>query len=287
MESSVFAAFRKNDNELVRIEKLIGVGDLATAANALNALRARAIEDPRIYSVGAELGFAAKNATAALQSVETALRLAPGWPRALFQRAKALEALNRTKEALEACNQAVSTDPKLLGAVELSVSLGRRLGETEIPESLLRKAHTAAPNNSSIWLGLGRFLSRHKKEESVLWLEKVLAVDANNLDALVTLTAVSFELNRMDQAHIWLAPSRSMRATGAYSFKRVEFAAIKWRRYPRQWCKTCSTTTRIDSINTLWAHCSIACRLSSPTKLNFAIRTRISICLIWAAGADC
>jgi predicted TPR repeat methyltransferase len=194
LETVVFAAYRQNDNELIRIEQLIASGDLATAASKLNSLRELAPRDPRVFSVGAQLGFAANNPTAALQASDAALKLAPGWPRALFQRARALEALNRPKEALDACNQAASADPKLLGAIELAVILGRRLGEAAIPEALLRKAHASAPNNLSIWLGLGRFLSRHKKEESIAWLDKVLSADSKNLDALITLASVHFEL---------------------------------------------------------------------------------------------
>lgn len=196
----MFATFRKNDNELVKIEQLIQSGDLPLAASSLNALRERELNDPRIYSLGAQLGFAANNAQAALQAADTALRLAPGWPRALLQRARALDALDRPKEALDACNQAASTDPKLLTAIELAVTLGRRLGDYAIPEALLRKAQAAATDNAIIWLGLGRFLSRHKKEESIVWLEKVLSRDAKNLDALVTLASVFFDLEQVDRA---------------------------------------------------------------------------------------
>jgi tetratricopeptide (TPR) repeat protein len=189
----VFAPFRKNDPEITRIETLIQQNDLPSAATALNNLREIAPNDPRVYSVGAFLAFAAKNPEAALKSANHALMLAPGWPRALAQRARALGFLVRLDECLAACAEAVDGDPTLLGTVELAVEVGRRVGNLEVPEALLRKVHAADPENQRIWLGLGRFLHRYKNDESAKWLERVLAVQPGNTDALLTLSVLRFE----------------------------------------------------------------------------------------------
>jgi predicted TPR repeat methyltransferase len=196
----VFAPYRKNDPELTRIEELIEKNELANAATSLNALRERSPQDPRIYSIGARLALVANNPEAALKSSDIALQLAPGWPRAYAQRARALGRLERFSECLDACARAVEGDPRLLGPVELAVDAGRRLGNLEVPEALLRKVQAVDPENRRIWLGLGRFLHRYKDEEAATWLERVLAVEPDNVDAMLTLSVLRFEAGNREAA---------------------------------------------------------------------------------------
>jgi predicted TPR repeat methyltransferase len=206
----VLANFRHNDTELVRIETLIRENQLADAAAALTDLGSREAQDPRVYVLGALLGFAANNPASALKSADVALGLAPGWPRALFQRARALEALNRLPEALDACKAAVDGDAKQYAAIDLAVTIGRRLGATDIPEALLRKAHANDPQNLSVWLALGRFLSRYKQEEAIVWLEKVLADQPENLDALTTLASLHVAAGRIEAAQSLIARAQAI-----------------------------------------------------------------------------
>jgi predicted TPR repeat methyltransferase len=196
----VFATFSHNNSELVRIEMLIRDNQLSDAASALTELGAREPQDPRVYSLGAMLGLAANNPAAALKSADVALGIAPGWPRALVQRARALQELGRLQEALNACNEAVDGDVKQYAAIDMAVQIGRRIGNTEIPEGLLRRAMASDPENVSVWLGLGRFLSRYKQDEAIVWLEKVLASQPENIDALTTLSSLHVAAGRVSAA---------------------------------------------------------------------------------------
>lgn len=196
----MFDAHRQNNPALIRAETLLASGDIAAASDTLNSLRAIAPNDPRIYSVFAQLAFVSRNPTAALQAADHALSLATGWPRALMQRARALEQLGELEQCLRACEAAFLADSRLLSAVELAVNVGRRLGNTAVPEALLRTAHQNDPLNASIWLGLGRFLSRYKRDEAIAWLQKVLEQEPNSKDALVTLAMLRFDEGDRKQA---------------------------------------------------------------------------------------
>jgi predicted TPR repeat methyltransferase len=201
----VFAIFRHNDPELIRIETLVRDDQLAEAATALTRLGEQAPQDPRVYAVGAMLGFAAKNPAAALKSADIALGLAPGWPRALLHRARALEALNRLPEALVACKAVIDADIKQYAAIDLAVAVGRRLGSMDIPEQLLRRAQASDPKNVSVWLALGRFLSRHKQDEAMTWLNRVLDAQPDNIDALTTLSSLHIAAGNTEGAEQLIA----------------------------------------------------------------------------------
>jgi predicted TPR repeat methyltransferase len=196
----VFANFRTNDPALVEAERLIKEKELPQAAGLLNELRSKSPNDPRIYAVGAALALAANNPQAALTSADAALARAVGWPRAQYLRAVALEQLGRLKDCLSACQAVVMADPRHFPAVDLAVSVGRRIENIEIPESILRHVQKNDPQEPRIWLALGRYLSRHKQEEAAQWLTRVIEKDGNNTDALVTLATIEFGANQIESA---------------------------------------------------------------------------------------
>ncbi len=194
------ATFRPIETELTQIEALIEKRDLSEAASALNLLRDSAGDDPRVYSLGAELAFAARNPGAALKSADVALGMAPNAPRVHFQRARALEALGRLDESLAACEAAVIAGPRMLGAVELAIYVGRRLGNHTVPETLLRTAQRTDPENAAIWLAMGKFLALKKQPEALEWFARVLEETPQNLEALLVSAALRFDLDDKEHA---------------------------------------------------------------------------------------
>jgi predicted TPR repeat methyltransferase len=196
----LFSQFRQNDQELSRVDALIRQGSLPEAAGALNGLRNRTPDDPRIYTLGAQLGLAANNAEAALISSERALTLEPGWAFALLNRAMALERLHRLSEALEGYRQAALAEPRMLEAIDYAANLGRRIGNFEVPESLLQNAHRTQPDDPRIWFALGRFYSRHKRTEATTWLEKALTAFPDNSELYGRLAAHAYDAGDIERA---------------------------------------------------------------------------------------
>jgi predicted TPR repeat methyltransferase len=196
----VQATFRPIETELKRIEALIVKNELAAAASSLNALRASSGDDPRVYSLGAELAFAANNPGAALSATSAALALAPNASQVHFQRARALEALGRFSECVDACRAAVDANPKMLPAVELAVYVGRRLGDTSAAETMLRAAQRAAPESLQIWLAMGKFLARDKRAEALDWFDKVLEAEPENVEALLVSASLNYDLGHVERA---------------------------------------------------------------------------------------
>jgi predicted TPR repeat methyltransferase len=196
----VQATFRPIEAELKRIEALIVKNELEAAASSLNVLRGSSGDDPRVYSLGAELAFAANNPDAALLATRAALDLAPNASQVHFQRARALEALGRLGEAIEACRAAVDANPKMLPAVELAVYVGRRLGDTSAAEAMLRAAQRATPESLPIWLAMGKFLARDRRAEALDWFEKVLEAEPENVEALLVSASLNYDLGHVERA---------------------------------------------------------------------------------------
>lgn len=192
--------FEENNKALLEIEQAVRRGELMSAANQLNELQRRSRDDPRVYTLGAFLGLTAGNPKAALTACDHALRLAPDWGRALAFKAQAHEKLSQFPEALMACESAFVADPKLIETVDLAAAIGRRIGDVSVAERMLRRANTAEPNNTMYWLGLGRLLVRSNQDESIEWLERTVAAEPNNAQALMSLATVRFERGETDPA---------------------------------------------------------------------------------------
>jgi predicted TPR repeat methyltransferase len=220
----VEATFRPIEAELKRIEALIVSKELATAASSLNALRASSGDDPRVYSLGAELAFAANNPGAALLATRAALNLAPNAPQVHFQRARALEALGRFDESIDACRAAVDANPRMLPAVELAVHLGRRLGDTEAAEAMLRAAQRAIPESLPIWLAMGKFLARDRRAEALDWFEKALATEPENVEALLVSASLNYDLGHVERARSLIERAHALNGDDervAFEFTRI------------------------------------------------------------------
>ncbi|MDR1968376.1 MAG: SAM-dependent methyltransferase, partial [Burkholderiaceae bacterium] len=69
--------------ELQRIRRLIGEGQLQAAALALNEAQRRAPQDARVPLVGMRLAQQTGHVDGAITAARRALKLAPGWPVAL------------------------------------------------------------------------------------------------------------------------------------------------------------------------------------------------------------
>jgi predicted TPR repeat methyltransferase len=227
----VFAAFSNNDSDLAVAERQIAINELPQAATTLNALRARSPDDARIYVVGAQLALAANNPEAALKSLDVALQTVPGWVNVAFQRAVVLEKLGRLQECLDACVVVATAAPSRLDAVDLAVNVGGRLGNRAIPETLLRQAQAHDPNNVRIWLVLGVFLSKSKPDEASALLERVVAVEPDNVRAVVALAVIRFGAKDMAQAIVWI--ERAERLNPNDELVAFQAARIKGRELPK------------------------------------------------------
>jgi predicted TPR repeat methyltransferase len=171
----VFDQFKYNNPTLVQTEQALSEKRFSDAAALLNALQRQNTDDPRIYYLGSALGFATGNHERALQAIDRALEMAPGWPRAMLLRANALSQLKRDKEALAECRAIIEDEPTLVDAAYLSTTVGARLGDRETPEKLLLSAHQANPKSVEIWYNLAVFFASHKEHLRTLhWTAQIL-----------------------------------------------------------------------------------------------------------------
>ncbi len=183
----MFEQFRANEPELSRIQSLIASRDLKTAAVALNALQKTSPNDPRVYSIGADLALAANNPTAAIDAVSRASALNTSWVHPRFQRAQALTVQGKLQEALDECRQIAQAAPRYLPAVELAATLYRRLGDGAAAEGLLRAAQKANPTEPGVDFLLAQTISATAPDEAIALLEKVLAAQPANTSAMIQL----------------------------------------------------------------------------------------------------
>ena len=119
--------------ELEGVETLIGQGQLAAAAQALNRLQQRYPSDPRIYLLGSLLAERSDRGDAMLASAERASRLAPHWHVATLRLAQAQGLAGQDKAALKNAQVALQQSQKhstserqdiLRAAVDLAIQHG-------------------------------------------------------------------------------------------------------------------------------------------------------------------
>lgn len=142
--------------KLTAVQSLIEAGKLPQAAKQLNAARAMAPNDPRVYLLGMLLAEAAGNPQAALQSGQRALELGHEWPVAVTEVALLLARQNRFDDAIALAQRAVKLDgdnPALLGRV---IDIAHRARRLDMAIPWLERAIKVAPEHLHIQYLLAR-----------------------------------------------------------------------------------------------------------------------------------
>ena len=149
--------------QLRAIEADIRAGKLEGAAAALNALRATAPLDPRIYVTGAMLARAAGNPDYEFVSLQRAIALSPQWPRAHIAMAKALSRAGRHADAVAAANRAAELAPQDLTALEAAIAVANAAGDEATALRHLQCAHALQPADPAIGAALGVALGKQAR----------------------------------------------------------------------------------------------------------------------------
>ena len=137
---------------------------------------------------------------AALQSARHAAQLAPNHPDTLRQLAIALSAHGPSTDALAYIDRAIalrSGDPSLLStrAIVLEVN-----GQRDESIATFRRASAAAPTSVVHLYNLGRALSKFAQAESLIELDRTLAIDPNHRGARATKAEIFRQLGRTEEA---------------------------------------------------------------------------------------
>lgn len=160
---------------LLKIERLIATNQLREAAQALNAARASAPNDPRVFLLASRMAEAGGNAQGALDAAQAAMKLAPNWVVAVAELAYLLARQNHMPQAFELARRAVSMapqDPEVLGRM---IEVAHRT--QQFPQALvwLQSAVALAPDNVELQRLFARDLAIVGKLPEALALYRALA----------------------------------------------------------------------------------------------------------------
>lgn len=144
------------------IEADIAAGKLREARAALDALRATAPEDVRICMADAMLARASADAGAEIAALRRVTRLAPVWPFAHLELAKALARDGQGEEAVAMADRAVTLAPRDLATIEVAVAVANETGDTAAAQRHLQTALALRPADISIGKALALSLSRQR-----------------------------------------------------------------------------------------------------------------------------
>ena len=171
--------------ELVRIRKLIGQGQLQDAAQALNQAQRNAPQDARVPLLGMRLAAAAGNLQGAITAARRAVALAPGWPVALSELALALARQNQNDEALQVARQAVQAAPKDTNVIQRAVAVADHAGAGAEAVAWATKGLELQPDDLRYHQVLGFQLARGKKyAEAKSHFDQMLEAQPDNIAAL-------------------------------------------------------------------------------------------------------
>ena len=156
-------------------QALIEAGKLTEAALKLNAARAAAPGDARVYLIGMLLAEKAGNPQGAQQSARRALELAPEWSVGVTEVALLLARQNQFDEAIALARRAVELDgqnPAVLGRV---IDIAHRAKLLDLAIEWLERAVALVPDHLHIQYLLARDLAhRGEHERALAGLESLL-----------------------------------------------------------------------------------------------------------------
>lgn len=221
-------------SKLREAQTLIEAGKFPEAAGKLNATRAVAPNDPRVYLLGMLLAEAAGNPQGALQSGQRALELGYEWPVAVTEVALLLARQNKFDDAIALASRAVKLDgdnPALLGRV---IDIAHRAKRLDMAIPWLERAIKIAPEHLHIQYLLARdHAETGAHERALAGLEPLLQAKPNDPILLICRLKSRLALGQTARATqdgetlVALEPDNPK-----YSFWRDLAAGITPPRYP-------------------------------------------------------
>ncbi|WP_288116734.1 tetratricopeptide repeat-containing sulfotransferase family protein [Novosphingobium sp.] len=154
--SGIHASSR--DPELLKAAHAVNEGDLDTADALLTARLARAADDPAALRLHGEVAWRRGDMTPALQRVERAVALAPGFDLARDFLIRLLLQTNRLPEALEQAEVLARSPVPAPGNRLLLASVLVRLGKQERAAQIYRALLAEQPDQPQVWQNLGHVL---------------------------------------------------------------------------------------------------------------------------------
>lgn len=196
---------------LAAVEAQIRAGELKQAAATLDDLRAIAPGDARICLVEATLARAQRDLNREIAMLERAVNLAPRWPVAHAELARALSRHDRHEGALAAIGKAVEFAPMDMSILELAVAIANRAGIYAKAENHLRTALALRPADASIQRALADCLymmQRYAEAEAVY--RRLREASPGSVGLLVQSGQCLIELDRKHEAAEVLAQASAL-----------------------------------------------------------------------------
>jgi predicted TPR repeat methyltransferase len=169
--------------ELQRIRRLIGEGQLQAAAQALNEAQRRAPRDARVPLVGMRLAQQTGHIEGAITAARRALKLAPGWPVAQLELGTLLSRHGQPEEAMRLARDAVTHEPNDPLVVATAVGIAHACNDKEQMVKWAQRGLELRPDATNLRMLLGRTLieqGRHADAQPhFAQLEQQLPGDAN------------------------------------------------------------------------------------------------------------
>jgi predicted TPR repeat methyltransferase len=193
------------------IEEDIGAGKLREATEAVNALVAVAPLDPRVCLCGALLARAAGDPAQEVLALQRAVEVAPRWPPAHMELAKAFSRQGRHDNAMKAANKAVELAPQEMSAIEIAVAVANAADDAVTAQRHLQAALALRPGDIAISRALGMCLNKQRRfaEAEPHW-RSVLAVIPDDVSALGWLGICLMGLNRKQEARALLERAKTL-----------------------------------------------------------------------------
>ena len=171
--------------KLQRIDAQISAGQLAQAAQALNAARGKHARDPRLYLIGMRLAEKAGNPAGAVAAAERAVQLAPQWPVAIMELAMLHTRHGQHAQALEHARRAMALAADDYNVVRRAIGIAIQANDLPTATQWLRQVVAFQPDNR----GFRQTLADHLRvqgihAEALALYDALLAEDPKDTNAL-------------------------------------------------------------------------------------------------------
>lgn len=166
------------------------LGNLELAVNCYRQALKKAPNDHKILN---NLGLALKdkgNMDAAIKAFRTAINLSPNFAEAHNNMGLVLKTLGKLNEAIGAYKKAIEAKPQFPEALNNIGNVYVESGDVNRGISAYKAAIATNPNYAEAFLNLSG--TAENIAEARNWIEECLKVDANNVDATISLSAVKF-----------------------------------------------------------------------------------------------